>query len=189
LGIARRLELRFETDGFLRESGVEPPRTGFADVSVGAKIKVSKERQIWPSICIIPSLSLPTGTGSFTSSGYDPTLNLAWGKELPRGFDASGNVKFASVTEGAQRFVQRVLSVSFGHGLFAGTQGYWEAYRISPVQRDGGKLWVFDTGLTHMLGAHAQVDIEAGHSLNPNMPAWFIGAGLSVRTSLWQRAR
>ncbi len=138
---------------------------------------------------IIPSLSLPTGSRQLTSSGYDPAINFAWSKNLPMDFDSGGNLKFTSVTSDGRRFLQRVLSVSFGHRLFAGTDGFWEVYQISPPDRDRAALWIFDTGLTHALGRNAQVDLSVGRSLRPTTPTWFVSAGFAFRAPLRSKAK
>ena len=193
LGLSRRLELRLATDGYVRESireaGQSGRASGLSDLVVGAKLKLADEGRVRPALSIIPSLSLPTGSRQVTSSGYDPAINFAWGKSLPVDFDSGGNVKLLSVTSDGRRFLQRVLSVSFGHRLFTGIEGFWEAYEISPPDRDRAGLLIFDTGLTHVLGRNALIDLEIGRSVRPATPTWFVGAGLAFRAPLRSKAR
>jgi hypothetical protein len=193
LGLSRHLEFRLATDGFLRETSQESAHTqrtsGLSDLVVGAKLKLADEGRVRPMFAIIPSLSLPTGSRQLTSSGYDPAINFAWSKNLPVNFDVGGNVKFKSVSSDARRYVQRTLSVSFGHKLFAGSEGFWEVYQISPPERDRAGLLMFDTGLTHALGRNAQVDFSAGRSLCPTSPTWFVSTGLAFRAPLRSKSR
>jgi hypothetical protein len=188
LGLSRRLELRFETDGFLRESSLDSAPTqrvsGLADLGVGAKLKLVDEGKVRPMFSIIPSLSLPTGNRQMTSNGYDPAINFVWSKNLSRGFDSGGSVKFSSVTSDERRLLQRALSVSFGHKLLARTAGFWEVYQLSPPERDRSSLWIFDTGLTHALGRNAQIDLSVGRSLRPTTPTWFLSTGIAFRVPL-----
>ncbi len=193
LGLSRRLELRLETDGFLRESNLDSARTrrasGLSDLAVGAKLKLAEEGRVRPGFSIIPSLSLPTGNRRLTSSGYDPAINFAWSKGLSLGFDSGGNVKFTSVTSDGRRFLQRALSISFGHKLLARTAGFWEVYQISPRERGIPGLWIFDTGLTHALGRNTQIDLSVGRSLRPTTPTWFVSMGLAFRVPLRSQKR
>jgi hypothetical protein len=147
-------------------------------------LKLADEGRVRPMFAVIPSLSLPAGSPRLTSSGYDPAINFAWSKSLPLGLDSGGNVKFKSVSSDGRRFLQRLLSVSFGHRLLADTGGFWEVYQISPPDRCRAGLLIFDTGLTRALGRNAQVDLSVGRSLRPTTPTWFVSAGLAFRVHL-----
>ncbi len=188
LGIAKKLELRFGTDGFLRETtkvlGQTARVSGMADVGIGAKLKLFDEGGTRPNLAIIPAVSLPSGSPEFTSSGYDPSINFAWAKSLPKGFGLGGNVKFQSSTEGEGRFFQHAVSFSLGHGLFGDTAAYWEVYQIGPMSKDGDDLWMFDAGLTHAVSDNAQLDFSVGRSLSPTTPNWFVGVGFAIRSRL-----
>ena len=67
------------------------------------------------ALAVIPILAIPTGSGPF-EGGVDPAVKLTWAHGLPAGFDVSGNVNVASVSNNGHRDVVRVASVSFSHG-------------------------------------------------------------------------
>jgi hypothetical protein len=188
LGITEKLELRFGTDGYLQETTKVLESTtrvsGMADVGVGAKLKLLDEGETRPNLAIIPAISLPSGSQEFTSSGYDPSLNFAWAKSLPKGFGLGGNVKFQYSTEDEDRFFQHAVSFSLGLGLFGDTAAYGEVYQVGPITKDGHDLWMFDAGLTHALGNNAQLDLSVGRSLSPTTPNWFVGVGFAIRSRL-----
>jgi hypothetical protein len=184
LGVAPRLELRIDAEGFVEESLSTPGTaraSGVSDVELAIKYKLFDQEQVGLDIAIIPLISLPVGSDDFTSGGYDPTVKLTWSRDLARGFGLGGNVIVSSITEAGARFTQTAISASLGHGLGEGWGGFWELYGASSLSRDGGRAWLFDTGITHTLGANAQLDLSVGRGLTEDAPDWFIGVGFSIR--------
>jgi len=189
VGVARRFELRAGGIGLLwqsvRSSATRQRTSGTANFVVGMKVKLLEEGRIAPAVALIPSVSLPTGDDEHFSSGYDPTIGIAWAKALPKGFGSGGNVNFSSITDGTGRFNRRAYSLSIGHSLgVGGLNGYWEVYRISPVERGRGGVSIFGTGVTRGLGRNAQVDFYVERSLAGPFPSWSIGAGFAIRGPL-----
>jgi hypothetical protein len=144
------------------------------------KYVLADQARLGVDLAVIPVVSLPTGSTEVSSGGCDPTVKLAWARDLPRGFDLSGNVNVNSTTDGA-RFTSREVTVSLGHGLRGGWSGFWEAYGASALERGGSAAWLVDTGVTHLWGANAQFDVSVGRGLNAAAPDWFLGIGVSMR--------
>ena len=183
-GITDRFELRASADGLLSDtsSSLGTRRmSGGSDVEVGAKVKLIEPTRSGFELSVLPIVSLPIGSSEFTSGGYDPTLEVAWTHPLPRGFMLSGTVTAASVSEDDHRFTQHIFSVSLDRNLPVGWNGFAEAYRASSFERDGGAVWIIDTGAVHKLGRQAQFDFSVGYGLTAAAPDWFISAGISLR--------
>lgn len=182
MGLARRLELRLSSDGFVRESvrrnGTWERNSGGADLAIGVKLALFGERRLLPALSAIAALSLPVGSERFSSGGYDPFFKLCWSKSLPKAFDAGGNVVAQLDTAGPGMLVKRTVSLSVGHGLFGGLRGFWEVYRISPIAAQT----IADTGLSKLLGKNVEVDVSVGHTVAARTPSWFAGAGFAVRS-------
>jgi len=73
------------------------------------------------------------------------------------------------------------MSVSLGHPLGGGWNGFWEIYGASALSRDSGRAWLFDTGATHPIGKNLQIDLSVGRGLTNGAPDWFLGAGFAIR--------
>jgi hypothetical protein len=184
IGVNSRLELRIGGEGFLSESLSTPGSemaTGGSDLELGLKYKFVDQSRAGVDISVIPIISIPTGSDGFTTGGYDPTVKLVLARDLPRGFGLGGNLIFASITEDSHRFTQTSMSVSLGHDLAAGWGGFWELYGASALSRDGGRAWLFDTGVTHTFGKNVQIDVSVGRGLTADAPDWFLGAGFAIR--------
>lgn len=180
IGLARRLELRLSSDGFVRESvrgnGTWEHNSGGSDLAIGAKLALLGERRLLPALSVIAALSMPVGSERFSSGGYDPFFKLCWSKSLPKGFDAGGNVVVQLDTAGPGTLVERAVSLSVGHRVFGGLRGFWEVYRTWP-----GAV-IADTGLSKVLGKNVEVDVLVGHTVAARTPGWFAGAGFAIRS-------
>lgn len=191
IGITRRLELRVGGDGGLWQragaTGAYEHAAGLSDMGVELKWKLLDEHGHLPALAIAPSLSSPVGRSGFSSGAYDPTLKLAWGKGLLKGFRASGNFDFSSVTED-RRFLQRAVTLCIEHNLPQGMVVYWENYTIWPRHRGGEQETMWNTGLFHAIGKNAQIDVEVARCLASGVPHWYLGAGFVIRRpgALWR---
>jgi hypothetical protein len=184
LGVNSRFELRVGVEGFVSESLSIPNSSrasGVSDLELAIKYKLLDQEHAGIDLAVIPLVSVPAGSDAFTSGGYDPTLKLTWGRDLPRGFSLGGNIIVSSLTEEGARFTQTAVSASASHAIGAGWSGFWELYGASALTRDGHRAWLVDTGMSHLLGANAQIDISVGHGLTADAPDWFIGAGFAIR--------
>jgi len=182
IGVTRFAELRLGSDGYAVESEVAGGHAlrhaGLSDMSVEMKFGVWDERRYLPAVSVLGALSAPVGSRYFSSGGLDPEIKLCWSKSLPAGFDASGNFNWAWET-GEE--VGHAASLSVGHRLWGGFEGFGEVYREGPIAGDEAHHWVADSGVSRRLGVNFQFDIEAGHTMNARTPAWFVGAGFAVR--------
>jgi hypothetical protein len=186
IGLSKRLELRVGGDGVLTERRPGANRvSGFSDVDLGMKILLFDQGRNRPALSLIPIVSVPLGSAEFSSGGYDPTLKVALGKDLPKGFSLGGNVNFSSLNTPCDRFLQTALSASLGHSLGGGFRGYWEIFGFTPWEKDGSTAVIVNTGITRSIGKNAQVDIRVGKRLTESGPGWFWGMGVAFRQPQW----
>jgi hypothetical protein len=184
VGVGSRLELRIGGEGFLAESISTPGTertTGISDLELSLKYKFADQEHAGLDMAIIPLVSMPIGSDAFTTGGYDPTVKLSLARDLPRGFSIGGNVIVSSVTEDGTRFTQTSVTTSLSHALGHNWNGFWELYGANKLSRDGGRAWLFDTGVTHTFGENLQIDVSMGRGLTHDAPDWFIGAGFAIR--------
>jgi hypothetical protein len=184
VGVAERIDVRLGVEGLVADSsGVAGSdwQSGRSDIELGMRWLVADQKQLGVDLTMMPLLSVPAGSERSTSHGYDPTLKLAWNRDLPRRFSLSGNVHVASLTSSGGRFVQHAVSVAAGRELSARWAGYAELFTASAFERNGGRGWIGDAGVTHALGSNVQVDVSGGVGLNDAAPDWFFSAGLVFR--------
>jgi hypothetical protein len=191
LGLSERVELRFGSDGYLRESrpaasGVDW-HSGAADAAVGAKFKLLEERRWLPALSVIGAVSLPVGSAYFSSAGRDPFVKLCFSKSLPRGLDMGVNANFRWNTGEEAEANERGLSLTFGHKLGRSLRGFWEVYQVTPIAADEPDHVVGSTGISRLIGRNVQVDVAVGHTLAARTPSWTLGVGLSVRMPMGLR--
>jgi len=181
IGLWPRTELRIGGDGFLANTVGDVRTSGQSDLELGMKVRLLDQQSFGIDLAVIPMVSLPTGANAFTSGGVDPTLKVTWARGLAKGFDLTGNFNIASVTDEDGRFAQRALTLSLGHDLLAGWGGFIETYAFTPMARGEATGVTLDWGLSHLVGANIQIDIEAGRGLSSAAPDWFFGFGFAVR--------
>jgi hypothetical protein len=182
IGLTKRLELRLGGDGFRSEHTQGNGTTsGWSDLELAVKVGISKQSRFRPALSMIPMLSLPAGGSSFSSGGYDPTLKLAWDKDLARGFSIGGNINVSSLRTPTGRFRQAALSTSVSRDLKAGFGVSLEVFGLSSEDKDGPSAWVANTGVSHGIGKHAQIDAQVGRRIGSAGPDWFCAIGTALR--------
>jgi hypothetical protein len=181
IGLSRRVELRFATDGILSSDQAGVRSTGVGDLEAAAKIRLLYQDTAGLDLAIIPIASLPTGTQGVSAGTVDPTLKVTWARDLPAGVGVSGNYNVSSLSDGDERFVQQALSVSFGRDLTGGLSGYIEMYGFMPAEHNRDARWTLDFGVSRLIGRDMQWDIEGGRSVAADPQGWFVGFGFAVR--------
>jgi len=183
-GVSKRWEMRVSGDGHITEFSHGASRKGVGDTEFGFKFKFRDQSKWLPAMGVIPFLDMPTGALGFTSGKMDPGVKFLWSKDVPLGFGLSGNLNAARVSGDGVRFVQKAITLSVGHDLFAGLAGFWEAFAFVPFDKATGPNWVYDMGLTHMVGNDAQWDVTWGHRLNQIGPDSFVQVGYTYRRKI-----
>jgi hypothetical protein len=182
VGITKRMELRLGGEGYgVNRFAAGGSSRGHTDGEIGLKYKILDETGKRPAFSVLPILSLPVGRSEFSSGGYDPSVKLLWAKDLTAGFTLAGNVNFGSYKDGEQRLFQSVSTWSVGRGLVGNLSAHWEVFVLAPYELDSGNAWIFNGGITHPWGKHAQLDLRIGKRMTAVGPNWFVGAGVALR--------
>lgn len=189
VGVSRRFELRFGGDGVLyhshRISGASHFQTGLSDLAAGFKVALVEEQRAIPALTLVSMFSLPVGAPAFSSGAIDPTLKLAWSKELWKEWTVSGNLNASSLsTSESGRFLQKAASFQVSRPMWADLGAFAEVYTITPPFPGERSLWTFDGGFTHPLGNYMQIDLSCGQQIVPRERTWFLAVGLAFRGSL-----
>lgn len=184
LGLTKRAELRIAGDGLEFFHAPERNSSGYSDIEAGTKIALVRQGRYTPAVSLLASVSLPFGSGSMSSGGYDPTVKLALARDLPRGFSIAANANCGSVTTAEGRFRQTAASATIGHSVGGGFRAFWEVYAVGPWDRGGPPAWIADSGVTHRVGPDSLFDFRVGKRLTAAGPEWYWGFGMVFRRDL-----
>jgi hypothetical protein len=185
LGTFRWLELRLFADEIVLRPGAGSGRTGVSDLQPGIKFPVFDRIPGTRVVAILKS-TVPSGHGSQSTAGYQPSAELIWEHKITEDFSLAGTWNLARLKE--ERFVwQRAASLSANNSFNDRIRGFAEVYVISPREDGAGNQWVVDAGLMRVIGKNVMVDAAAGHSIH-GQSEWFLTIGLSVRTRVPRRA-
>lgn len=188
-GVSETVELRIETDGWLRQKTSGPPgtttETGTADAALGFKwhLRDGDEATGRPALAVLVHLDLDSGSAAFRGAGKVPSLRGVAEWDLPG--DASFGVMPGLAyqkDESGKRFWSGILAATYSRPLAAGLRGFVEiAGQELRAKRYGGNQITFDTGVTYAIDADTQLDASVSLGLNRDTPDRVIAIGFSRR--------
>ena len=162
---------RFEADGM--------DASGFLDASLGAKVELDPWGQA--STALLVSTSVPTASGDFESSHWQPEVLLALSWDLDAGYGLGANLGYTHAYDGNERFAQLRASVGLGIPVSDRLGAFVEMYGFSEESEDGSPTLYADAGLTYALSEDLQLDVRVGHGFADSGTDLFFGAGVSTR--------
>ncbi len=182
-GFRRRLELLANVSNYnwdhAEEDDSAETATGGSDLSLHAKIGLLSEETDSMTLSAAMGLSLPVGTRSFSSDGYDPSLRMLWGRSLPADFGLSGNLDIASLTVEDDRLAAAAASIGLARPLTQSTSWFVELFGTMVESSD--PQWQLDGGVAIVTSDDFQIDLSAGRTLRSGPSAWFVSAGITLR--------
>ena len=153
VGVLEWLEVRFGSDGFLRQRDDGGTTSGAGNVQLGAKVRLFANPGGIPVLSVLPTINLPTASVSkgLGSGDIDSTLLVLTGTDLGRHshIDANYGIGAIGAGQGQPHFAQHLMSVSVSHSLTEQTSPYLEGYWFSRQDPDGGRVASIDGGLIH----------------------------------------
>ena len=176
-GISAKTELRFSAPNYLLNDASASGANGPGDVSLGFKQQLGPIRGF--DVCIVPSFSLPTGTKSISSHGYDPTVQLPWSRSLTKAWTVAGQLGVGWPTEAGRHIASGQTSLYVDRQLTSPWDAYVEYSGTFPQQ--GGPQHLIDFGTAFKPTPHQQLDIHYGVGLSSATPDYSVGFGYSVR--------
>lgn len=177
-GLSHRVELQAFLPNLHRSGAVLGVH--FDDFSLGAKIRIGSEDRSWP-VSIVGNLSFPTGSEELTSGGFDPTILVATGHNLPHNFQLSGSANLTSLSNNGQpRVVQSQLAVDLCWCANPKTCFFVEeAPFVSTAQNASG--YTTDGTMTLRIARRVQLDGRVGTTIKDGDRAMFASVGYSFR--------
>jgi hypothetical protein len=178
------LELRLETDGYEYSRSVNgsesDTQSGFNDLQVGCKVKLSDQRQYLPNIALVVSTTVGVGSRKVSDRDVQPTIELTWDKDVGHGVDISGSGAARYSNTAGDHFVQGAGSVLVGYAVSDQIGWFAEYFFISPNANDSATANYADFGATYLLTKRIQLDGTVGFGLNRVSKNFFTEPGITV---------
>ncbi len=181
LGVSDTLELRMETDGWMRQTVGGVSEHGMNDISIGTKwhVRDGDEETNTPALAWLLHADLATGSRAFKGQGTRPSLRLTAEWDLPKGFGLGvmGGV-YRERNDAGEGYVGSLLAATFGKQFNEKLHGFVElAGQQIAKAKDGGSLVTLDTGASYLITDSLQVDAALFFGLNKTSPdlSWTVG--------------
>lgn len=184
-GVADKVELRFLLPTYARESGSGASASGFLSTSVGLKYELSEGNGSGfiggMEAALIAATTVPTGTGDFESSSWEPVAVLCTSWELGPNAGIGTNVGLARPAGDEQRYTTLWASVALGVGITEAVSAFFELYGFNREEERGPNTATFQTGTVYLLNPDLQFDARIARRLTDRGVDFLVGAGLSWR--------
>jgi hypothetical protein len=180
-GVTNETELRFMVPDYFRNDDTAYGfSNGVGDSSLGIKQQLGPVKGF--DFSLIPSVSLPTGSNSISSHGYDPNLQLPWSHSLPKNWTVAGQFAVMWPTESGRHNTTGQASAYFDRQLTAPWDAYVEYSGAFPQR--GGPQHTIDFGTAYKPTLHQQLDFHCNFGLSAAVSNYSIGFGYSARFQL-----
>lgn len=184
VGLTPSFELRLETEPYVRLRGFEEA-SDHGDFRLAAKWRLldAPEDAAWPSLALLPFVTLPVTEEPIGSGKTDAGLTLAASFDLPWGIglDANAGVAVVGQNHPGGHLVQALASASMSRDVVEGLTLFAEVFYNSRDEWQGGDQVGVDTGLVWRVAKTVALDVAAGTFVRGSGQDWFVRSGLSVR--------
>lgn len=186
-GVNNPVEIRLEGNMLGWQTvGGGPAANGFNDLAVGFKVHLRDQKDWVPSSGVLVHLTLPTGTGPFSSNALQPEVKYLADWDLPADFSLGTNWGFDLPEQDAQgdKFLRFLYAVAAGHAMPIWSE-HWNIFAefagTIPTVSAKAAEHHFDTGFTFLLSDDMQLDTFVEIGLNRSTPDLTTGLGFSWR--------
>jgi len=178
LGVAPKTEVRLIIPDYY---GGGTSGWGFGDVEIGVK------QQFGPihgfDMSLVASLSMPTGGKTYSSHGYDPSLQMPWSRSLSHNWTAAGMFSVYWPTEGRRRNTVGETTFLIDRQLTGPWDGFVEY--VGDFPQLGGPRHLLHIGTAYKLTPSQQIDMHVGVGLSAAAVDHFWGVGYSFRVNVF----
>ena len=177
-GILRKTEVRLALPNYFAANAASAGvGGGSGDIVLGLKQQLGPVHGF--DVSIIPNISLPSGSDTRSSHGYDPGFQVPLSRALTKNWTAAGQLGLASPTTLTGRVITGQASVYFDRQITAPLDAYVEYSGAYPQQ--GGPQHLIDFGGALKVRHRQQLDFHCGFGLSSATTAYTVGLGYSVR--------
>jgi hypothetical protein len=189
VGISDTVELRFESEGRTvehsrdKDSGERSTNAGYADTAIGFSWHVQDGQGMRPSVAVLASADLPTGSKRVGGEGVRPSLRVVGEWDLPGELQLGVMPGLATENKDESgRYTYGIFGVVLEKAFSERLHGFAEvALPQIARSRHGGTQASFDIGAAYFLTNDLQIDTMFSRGLNHRSPYASFTVGLSVR--------
>ena len=177
IGVGDRFELRVVTQPELQKTFIEDKETskvfGLADLQVGFKVNILKEKEGMPEVGFLSHLVMPTGTDGISGGEYGVINKLAVTHSLSEVHAVAWNIGYDYLGTGNGDLF---YSLAWGIGLTDKVGVYLEPYGfIKNMEELNASA---DAGITYLINNNMQFDYSFGVGISQKMNYHSIGLSI-----------
>ena len=187
-GVAERLELRLEWEGWLFDHSSDRTAAGSQDVNgssdteFGFKYALTKQQKWRPQAAVLVGVTAPVGAPAFSSRQVDARIAYLYSWELTKKLSLACSTGNLWTGETDDRFSYLYQSASLDYELTERLHCFNEFYAwFRRDSLDNRTQSYYNGGLTFLVTKNFQVDWRAGWGLNDASDRFFTGCGLTIR--------
>ena len=157
-------------------------QSGLEHLYMGVKLGLTAQSDWLPEVALVPQMTVPSGSSSFTADRTLPGCNLLYGWDVTESFSTAGSTQVNLAVDGDDSYVEWAQSWTVAFALAENVGLYTEWFAILPEQTSAvDSEHYLNGGFTWQPNNDIQWDIRAGTGLNEAAADFFCGVGLSVR--------
>jgi hypothetical protein len=189
IGLSDSVELRLESEGRTVEhsrekaSGERSTSAGYADTSIGFSWHVQDGQGMRPSLAVLASADLPTGSKRMRGDGVRPSLRVVGEWDLPGELQLGVMPGLALENKDESgRYTYGIFGVVLEKAFSERVHGFTGlALPQIARSRHGGTEASLDVGAAYFLSKDLQIDTMFSRGLNHRTPYASFTVGLSIR--------
>ena len=188
LGVTENLELRLESEGYVRAkfsdpaAGIDARETGWADASFGLKWHALDGEGTRPSVGLLLHADIDSSSRAFRGEDIRPSLRASFEWELPNDFSFGVMPGIVYDKTNDSRHASGILAAVVGKEWTPRFRSFVEvaADRIAS-SRNGGSTVTYNVGAAYLLTNLVQIDTAFSWAANNNTPDFAWTVGLSIK--------
>lgn len=181
------IELRLGVFPFSESQSAASPMVktnGVEDLYLGVKFGVTPQEGIWPEMCLVPQMTVPTGHDSVTAGTCRAGINWLYGWDVTDFIGVGASTQFnTAIDDGtSKRYTRWAQAITINYNLAEKVGAYTEWFALMPSGADTVQTEHYaDGGFTYRPTPDMQFDVRAGIGLSDASADYFLGTGFSIR--------
>lgn len=193
-GVSNRFDLRIWGTGLVyqREKGSTTSQgsiEGIGDLTIGSIVHLVDQRAWFPSIGLVPSVGLPTGSKELTAHAVEPGVTLASSWDVSDGFGITWNVGWhsaAAESADAERQDAWRTLIDFEFGLTERLELWLEHFVEYSTDPQTGMGQGGAVGFSYLLADAVNLDASTAFGFSGSVSDFTGTVGASFRWSLFR---
>jgi hypothetical protein len=167
------------------QNGIRTRNSGSADLYLGAKLALTKQKGVMPESALILQGTVPTGARAFTANRVLYGFNYLFGWDVTDIISVGGSFQAnKSVDDTGRSYVLFAQSLTINYAIAKNLTAFTEWFAFYPAYANdtgsGGQHY-YDGGFQYFVTNDFALDIRLGVGLSRSASDFFTGVGFVVR--------